>query len=479
MKRIAYILSISFILLMTTAIVAAANVGIYIQQENEDPTTHCVEVDNDATGYETLSELDDFQFEEIEDSHVICESGDDENFVCSQSAGNSLRVIMQVDDGWQADAVPSLDAGDDCYNPATFDIQENFPFYSFISFQFLNIHYCASDGDVLGVFTEEIPTGQPEAPDADYTPTFEEICEPLFIDKATGYVDGNKEGDLDEDGGEIEDAYPGALIELKIKLENIALEDLDEEITDIRLTGTLEDVDGEDIEYESSDFKLDPEDSKTVTLEFQIPLTAEEDTYDLLLEVEGEDDDGFLYEYEVDFEVKVRKEKHKLVLQQLTTLDSELCEGTTERLQIGVINAGSSDEDAVLTMSIREFNIEESMEFEVPEVTRTDQKSIRKTFSFDIPENADDKAIIDIILEYGSEETDLEIPIIISDCEASEEETTEVKTVTVQKNVPTVTGMAVKPKSTLEGYFLNTVFIALAVLTVVAVILILMIIRRK
>jgi len=203
---------------------------------------------------------------------------------------------------------------------------------------------------VLGIVNEPKPTAKPKPPEFSLTPTFDQICQPLQIKDIDAFVDGDKKSGIDETGGEIKDVLPGSTVKLKIELKNIGLEEFDNEIEDILITGTLEDIkDGKDIDDSSKEFELDAGDDKKVNLEFKIPEYAEEDTYDLLLEVEGEDKNNFQYSSEVELELSVEREKHKLQIENFETRD--VCLGSTTTIVINIRNIGSSDKDGVLEIT--------------------------------------------------------------------------------------------------------------------------------
>ena len=65
--------------------------------------------------------------------------------------------------------------------------------------------------------------------------------------------------------------------------------------------------DGDDLEEESNEFDLRPGRDKSVTLNFEVPLEVDEDTYDVDIHVEGEDENGTTHE--VDWIVYLEVEK--------------------------------------------------------------------------------------------------------------------------------------------------------------------------
>jgi hypothetical protein len=170
----------------------------------------------------------------------------------------------------------------------------------------------------------------------------------LEISEVTVKVDGDKQS-ADENGGSI-DVQPDSTLSLKIKAENKYDRNTDGgEIENIEILGVLEEIDdGDDIEAEGSDFDLRPNNDKTLTLEFKIPLRLETDgTYKLLLTAEGEDKNGTTHTAEVEFDVEVDKENHELRFLRKELSPTELSCTRSTVLFVGIINTGEDDENEV------------------------------------------------------------------------------------------------------------------------------------
>ncbi len=114
----------------------------------------------------------------------------------------------------------------------------------------------------------------------------------LKIVKITAYVDGDK------DTGTI-DVKPGSILEIKVKVENLYDEDIEGEdldIEDIVITATIDEIDdGDELEEEADEFDLDAEEDDTETIQFEIPWEVDDDSFDLSIEVEGEDENGTMH----------------------------------------------------------------------------------------------------------------------------------------------------------------------------------------
>lgn len=490
-KEIIIFFSSMFLLFFAT-LVSATQVGVYVQQENEDPHTTCLDVTAGDTAYEVLSGVDEFEFETIEDSHILCQSGNDHNFICDNANENSLRVILLENNDWGDNSVPSLDAGDECYNYQTFDPMENFQFYSFVTYQFLNIHYCAKNRDVLGVFTETIPTGQPPPPNAEFTPSFSDICEPLSIKNMKSYINDGQATNLDEEDDVINDVPKGALLELKFTLDNNGIKNLEDDIQDIQIIGTLENIDnGDDIEYEIGSFDLSPQDKEDIILKFNIPENAKEGSYDLFVNIEGEDDYGYVYELESKYEINIGEAIPGLKLEVLGDSNKVFCKGAQNSLPLRIVNTGSFDETAVIKIYIDSLGISSTDSVIVPKSSTAYSGIADKDILLNIPETANGQVDLLTVLQYGNGQTEEKvISIDISDCQSgvitNNAEKTEILSGTNQvanseagsKAIPLadqkLTGTAWS-----NTQIINFAIIAIVILAVITLILVTIILMKK
>lgn len=169
-------------------------------------------------------------------------------------------------------------------------------------------HYCGVNKDVIGY-----DFGSAAEPPL---MSYEQVCEKLKLKDIKVFVGGKKETGADEDGGKI-DVIPGSKLELKIELENLYTENEDIEIEDITVEGTLEDIDsGNDIEDSVSSFDLKAQKDKKVALEFNIPDQVDDEDYELIIEIEGENERGFTYSKTIEFEVEVEMVKEEVVFEE-------------------------------------------------------------------------------------------------------------------------------------------------------------------
>ena len=336
------------LMLLLVQIVNAVNVGIVVELDDGTVKTDCVNVALGTNGFEALgkSTLDILWSPESAFGSLICRiegEGTDVSGNFCEYFGDfwNFNILPEGDNEWVHSPVGHNGPGE-CWNRDAFSFAGN---------------YCGVDKDVLGY---KFGSGGDEPP----LKTYVQVCEKLDVKDIKAYVDGKKDSGADEDGGKI-DVVPGSELELKIKLENLYTDNEDIEINDITIEGTLEGIDdGDDIDDKSDDFDLNPEKGKEVNLEFDIPLEVDDDSYDLIITIEGENENGFPYSKEIEFEVEVDKEKHDIIFNKLDFLSSNAQCGSSASLKVKAVNVGVNDEAVKLAILNEELevNIQDSFE---------------------------------------------------------------------------------------------------------------------
>ena len=244
----------------------------------------------------------------------------------------------------------------------------------------------------------------------------------LEIEDLDVKVDGDSDNNLNNGDTISEDVRPGSNVDVKIKVKNRFQKDQELEIEDIFITAILRDIDdGDDLEEETDEFDLKPQKSERETITFKIPQEVEEDTYELVITVEGEDENDTFHELEWTIYLEVKKDKHDIQINkaQLSRSNIELPGDVT--LTINLINYGRDEEDEVtleivnhdLGINFRQSNIELSDDL------FDDDSEFRKTvaMSFDDEVNAgtypitvsvyyddsklDDETTVDLTIKEG------------------------------------------------------------------------------
>ena len=155
----------------------------------------------------------------------------------------------------------------------------------------------------------------------------------------------NVEVDSDDlDDGGSADIEPGTSVDVEVEVENIGSEDMEDIEVEVRI---LDIRDGNrDIEEDADEFDLDAGDEETATVGVNIPDDLDEDSYDLIIEVRGVDDNGARHVATLRGELDVNKEDHDLRLSAELSAAEISCT-RTPTVDVTVRNLGEDDEDDV------------------------------------------------------------------------------------------------------------------------------------
>jgi len=170
------------------------------------------------------------------------------------------------------------------------------------------------------------------------------------------YNFGENDGDTDViqgvvDGQNInfdDDVRPGSELRFNIDVENTFTSSEDIDIEDVTVRVTIEEIDdGEDLDEEGDEFDLNPGEEERTTVFFDIPLEVEEGDYEVLVEVEGVDDEGTEHSLEWNLEITINKERRNVIISRAgLTRDTISCSRDT-RVNLEVLNIGSKEEDDI------------------------------------------------------------------------------------------------------------------------------------
>lgn len=190
-----------------------------------------------------------------------------------------------------------------------------------------------------------------------------------------------------------EEAEPGDAVEFRVEVKNNFTSAEDLEIEDVTVEVTVEEIDdGDDLEEESNEFDLDAGDDKRVTLRFQVPLEVEEDTFDVLIEAEGDDENNTDQRVSMRLKLEVEKESHLLKITRNTLSPAEVsCNRKNVQLSTTIINIGNEDEEDV---SVQALNSDLGIDLkkEAGELTaepNEDESRFSNVFSFNVPNEAE------------------------------------------------------------------------------------------
>ena len=332
----------------------------------------------------------------------------------------------------------------------------------------------------------------------------------LIITDVDVKVGGKSDKNL-KDGDDIsEEAKPGDTVEFTIQFANNFSNDDDIDIDNIDAQVTLEEIDdGDDLDEDAKEFDLKADDDKKVKVTFKIPLEVDEDTFNVLIEADGDTDKNGSQEVKMELSLEVKKEDHEIRFLRNSVTPSEVKCGRTVQLSTGVINTGGDDEDGVvlevsntdlLGMSFRET-------FDLTNEAFDSDSKFQKTFSYNVPADTapgsypiTSKVIFNDGRDVETETADLVVGVcdVTAKKEAKapeEEQKTEESAVVVVK--PTQTAQTTQPgtaqtvsqpvlakpqQTSMFGSsnnFLSTLIVGEIALVIVAVIIIFAVMRRR
>ncbi len=170
----------------------------------------------------------------------------------------------------------------------------------------------------------------------------------LIISDLDIKVGSDKDKDLN-DGDRIgEEAKPGDKVEFDIELENLYSRSSDIKIEDIEVTVTIKDIDdGDDIEDDVTLDDIDAGKDDSVKLDFWVPTLVDEGDYDVIIEVDAEDEDGNDQDIRWELILEVNKDSHELLLDRVDLTPSLVRCNRNPSVDVRVVNIGSKDEDDV------------------------------------------------------------------------------------------------------------------------------------
>ncbi len=164
-------------------------------------------------------------------------------------------------------------------------------------------------------------------------------------------------------------AKPGDEIEAFIELENENLDrsDNDQEIEDIEVTVTIEDIDdGSDIEEDYKDRDLRARKDESIPLFFTVPLRVEDRNYAIKIEVEATEN-GTDFSKDEDFVVNIIKKEHELYFKELKFEPAEIKCNELSYLEMNIYNLGKEDENIEMTITNQELGYVLKRAFELGE----------------------------------------------------------------------------------------------------------------
>jgi len=195
------------------------------------------------------------------------------------------------------------------------------------------------------------------------------------------------DGDTDsyDDGDKVKDVKPGDNIQMDFKAKNL----YDESDDDV----TIEDVeaavliDNNDLDIDESESlgDLDAEETGDATISFTTDEEASDDTYDMEVTVEGDDEHGAKHGVKYALDFTVERKSHDIIIKTASLEASSVsCTRGENSIQIKLSNIGKDDEDEV---SLYVTNKELGLKFEQTDITVDQDESFSKTITFTVPDS--------------------------------------------------------------------------------------------
>ena len=172
--------------------------------------------------------------------------------------------------------------------------------------------------------------------------------------KSDGTLSSGNGNDLDVSDGrrlrfDDENAGPESVLRFNFNIENTFSDKEDIDIDDITVKVTIEEIDdGDDLDEESDEFNLDSDQNEDVDVIIKIPLSVDVGIYDVLIVVEGEDDDGNQHTAQMSLKIDIDKEARNVIVSEASLFPSNVkCTGSST-LTATIKNIGSRTEDEAM-----------------------------------------------------------------------------------------------------------------------------------
>jgi len=184
-------------------------------------------------------------------------------------------------------------------------------------------------------------------------------------------------------------AKPLDRLEFDLTIANNYPNDEDDiQIEDITVKVTIKDIDdGRDIKEETSRFDIDADSDDDVTIEMEVPRDVEEQSYDVVIEVEGRDELRIKQTDVWNVKLTVDKDSHDLKIYSSSIIPNKVKCGDLATLSVDVVNFGSKDEnDARFTAQSIDLGLDiDEQDLEINE--DPDDNDYRNSYRINVPKN--------------------------------------------------------------------------------------------
>lgn len=190
-----------------------------------------------------------------------------------------------------------------------------------------------------------------------------------------------------------EEARPDKPVEFRVEVRNNFTSRDDVRIQDITVRATIERIDdGNDLKQESDRFDLRADTESKNIFVFTVPLEVLEDTYTVIIEAEGQDQNNTFESDEMRLKLEVVKENHLLDIIKDTLIPTDVsCSRKNVQLSTTILNIGNNDEDSV---NIKITNPDLGIDISdliggLKARPNQPESKFSKTYSFKVPDSAE------------------------------------------------------------------------------------------
>ncbi len=250
---------------------------------------------------------------------------------------------------------------------------------------------------------------------------FLDLNNKMDIDRVDVTVGKDTDNEVSDGDTISEDAEPGDKLVFEVEVDNLYTDDEDVEMQDIIVTVTIEGIDdGDDLEEESAEFDIPADDSERPAITMEVPQDAEDDTYNVIITAEGDDENGISHEVSMQIDLKVQRVAHKILIQQAAFRPTSVKCGGVATLDIELQNIGrSSEEEVTLDIQSDELSIDRvERRIEMDSDPDEDTNLYEKSYTVNIPKELETRKYTVTVKSFYDDDilSEIATPTIDVDC---------------------------------------------------------------
>jgi len=253
----------------------------------------------------------------------------------------------------------------------------------------------------------------------------------LTVDTTSDIV----EVELDDDDLD-DELEPGDTFHFEIDVENIA----DYDLEDIEVKVWVIDIDsGSDLSEKASKFDLDHGDVDDVRFDFEVPLSVDEEEFDIKVRVEGEDKDDSSNKFEVTKIFRnqvdvVKDNSYEVYFDDISLSSTDLRCDSEFRVSFDLINVGDNNlDDMYIKLFINELDLEYTSETFNLDADDEDDRDKSLQFNVRLPSNLEKNSYEMKFYAYDEDDDQFDVEsyvISVTPCQGIEDADDEVIVVT-------------------------------------------------